>query len=1376
MWNDNIFIDSTGTESSPYDCLTDLSQWIHINKSLSFFGHPLRAHVACHAGLYFMNPNNTKLQIEIVKLSFKSTRLKFRASSVNISNCFIHDGKDPVEVFPDQWPYTLVVENTTFMNNDECVRIYASKNVESKFDLKIVVIIKETIFVSNCLRRNLSDGCIISLYSLDDIAGSIDRNSSTIVSSFTNLTFFENKGPLLLFNNSKGTFQGQFSDIRVMKSVHFKRGLNSKQSSLFAVTTSKASLSFVDVFFASNHGYRCLSIEGKHIALNIRDSRFLEHKIESNGGVLSFDKSHRLFVNIENTEFSDCHSNMGGAYYFSKKNKEINFIARNVSFNRCTASDSGGAIEINGDKADLFLENVTFFKCIASGEGGGGVSINVNNVCLTLFHTIWKACYSSFGFADALAILVTTGNVRIGHSYFDDIQLDPTASQFYTVYIYATQNNAGSLEVYDTKFLNCPYAIWTIDTISVNLTRVHFSRVSIFALNILTNTFQSDAHVYVDQCVFKNSTGGISLFLQDAKIVNVTIKNSNFSKFSCNKYGVGGQAIYILAKNVINSSISSFVLLENLLVEENSFMTYFPDAAVSVDLSNFIARDGNIVMVTKSRFYKNHNLETSSGLNGKAGALLVTMPADNMTSPGCVIMIENPEIHRKWHYKNKVLIVNTSFENNIGVTGALYITNGDTMCINCLFKNNLVRSSGQVHIGESSGKLELINSTLLETRAGFEFYPQNTEGKYRKSTFIFSYSAGPLWISGTKFTSEISKQSSPAIIVSKGGELSMTNESLLVCPTGSKIVKDDFSHFVSTENQGQPCIISVTVITLSCQACPGGTYSLQRGNSTNFSTPAPGFYCLACPYGADCDRNVVAKTNFWGYEISHNPPQLEFYTCPAGYCVTPNVLDTAVYNGCYGNREGKLCGKCKQGYTEELMSTSCIEQIKCDSALFWNLLFAFSFLVALYFLFKPNISRFIHKQIMWFKRRDDEVILTDAGYIKIIFYFYQIAGILLLETYVGLIEKTKILSTIISAFSFHVTFGSSGAIGCPFVGMTPVTKVLFTNIGVLTILLCIFIIFIIHKIFCKVRGSYVKEMPYLAAVLELLLLGYANIAKATLKLLTCVRVGSESILFLEGNTPCWQWWQAILGTVVVLFMIPFIVVLYWGSKKGYEQKLSPKEILLALVLPVPYIMYTTYKFIKSLCRQQEDPADMEEQEREDSSQFTDVLYGPFRVPTDDTKGTLYWESVLVGRRLVLLSIHALVVDPLLRLFSLSLTCVAIFYHHLLVFPFKKTKGNHLEAISLLALIVIANINLCKAALWSAGVTPFGPNLTHIKILEWTEVVLLALLPSIFGLLLVCFVLSLLLRLGLCLVQGITICLSSLNAFVFVQDDRPLLDN
>ena len=768
QWSDQIYIDSTNSKSNPYNCSTVSSPWIHVNKSLSFSGYPFMAHLACQAGFYFDGQNNTQLHIEFTRLCFTSTRLTFVSSSVKMSNCFIqHNKLEPgVKFLPDQRQQTLFIKNTTFSNNSrQCIEIHSSNYVnrqsrqsrhlrQSKCGFAMILTIHDTIFSSNDLPSTSFSSGIIS------VLNTHGSNNDTIVGSFVNVRYVGNTGTLLLFNNSKGNFQGYYSNIHVQRNMKGESTSDGGDCSLFEMAGHTVNLSFVDVLFASNNGCRCLAIDANRITLRVRRGRFEEQKIDGNGAALLVRKSQRLFVNIEDTDFVDCKGNEGGAVSLSHKNKKIHFTARNVVFNRCTASDSGGAMLANGNDVELTVENVTFIECMAQ---------------------------------------------------------------------------------------------YPIDTISVNLTRVYFTRTSNFALSIITNTMHSTAHVLVDACVFENSSGGIDLLLQEAKVVNLTIKNSNFSNLSNAKDGVGGQAISILAKTIIemNSSLSAFVQLENLLVEENRFVTYFPDAAVSVDLRYFLARDGNTVKVINSRFIKNENIESDPTLDKKAGALLVVMPADNMTSPGCVT--ENI-IHRKWHYKNQVLILNTSIENNIGLTGALYISNGDTRCINCLFKDNVVASrSGQVHIGENSGRLELINSSFLQTRAVWDFFSRKNElgNNYQTSTFISSYGAGPLIITGTIMESDVRKQNSRTITISKGGDLSMGNASLLLCPSGSKLVREDFSHFVTTEYRQQSCKISLTVVTLSCQTCPGGTYSLQRGNTRNISAITEGFRCLSCPYGAN---------------------------------------------------------------------------------------------------------------------------------------------------------------------------------------------------------------------------------------------------------------------------------------------------------------------------------------------------------------------------------------------------------------------------------------------------------------------------------------------------------------------------------------------
>ena len=55
-------------------------------------------------------------------------------------------------------------------------------------------------------------------------------------------------------------------------------------------------------------------------------------------------------------------------------------------------------------------------------------------------------------------------------------------------------------------------------------------------------------------------------------------------------------------------------------------------------------------------------------------------------------------------------------------------------------------------------------------------------------------------------------------------------------------------------------------------------------------------------------------------------------------------------------------------------------------------------------------------------------------------------------------------------------------------------------------------------------------------------------------------------------------------------------------------------------------------------------------------------------------------------------------------------------------------------------------------------------------------VLLALVPFIFTILLACCVLSLLTRLVFILAQGVATFFSSLKTYIFVEEDRPLIAN
>ena len=124
----------------------------------------------------------------------------------------------------------------------------------------------------------------------------------------------------------------------------------------------------------------------------------------------------------------------------------------------------------------------------------------------------------------------------------------------------------------------------------------------------------------------------------------------------------------------------------------------------------------------------------------------------------------------------------------------------------------------------------------------------------------------------------------------------------------------------------------------------------------------------------------------------------------------------------------------------------------------------------------------------------------------------------------------------------------------------------------------------------------------------------------------------------------------------------------------------------------------------------------------------EVLQGPFRPPNDEDDGTLYWESVLIGRRLILLACRSFVDDEMLCLVLMATLCVFILLHHLFKNPYHNTVTNNTETVSLVALVIISLINIPKATLISFSTSRHGPSKRYLKAIEWIEISALVFFP------------------------------------------------
>ena len=322
----------------------------------------------------------------------------------------------------------------------------------------------------------------------------------------------------------------------------------------------------------------------------------------------------------------------------------------------------------------------------------------------------------------------------------------------------------------------------------------------------------------------------------------------------------------------------------------------------------------------------------------------------------------------------------------------------------------------------------------------------------------------------------------------------------------------------------------------------------------------------------------------------------------------------------------------------------------------------------------------------------------------------------------------------ISAFNFQVR-AVYLRIECPFPGLTPVTKELLLSLVVVATMANLALIFCAHLVISRFHKKVRKPSlsRYMAVSLEILLLGYDRLAETSLGLMHCVRTGYEHRLFIDGTTICWQPWQYILLGYIIVFVVPFIAVLYYGSSKLHGSYISSGEFLAACVIPLPFLIYWLFKRVFKR-RKEENGSEEAAARLNNSAEVMKVLHEPFRASNDRDEGTLYWESVMIGRRLILLTFHSFIPNAMIRLFFMASACDLMAIHHIIKDPFRSKTANRVETMSLVTLAIIAKISLVKATLLSSGISAKGTNKDILAGLQWFELAAMGLVPALLSLL------------------------------------------
>ena len=922
----------------------------------------------------------------------------------------------------------------------------------------------------------------------------------------------------------------------------------------------------------------------------------------------------------------------------------------------------------------------------------------------------------------------------------------------------------GNLTLTNNSFLNNENSVFVHGGLGLRLTNVTINSTYGYAITASgppkTTSTAPGIKVFLDHCLFADNRVGIRMsttsclgqqYLCSTSDQTLVVRNSLFLRGRKPRHSAGDAIRFAILRptQLKSSETQSFDDVGIMKPDQHLYLSSDFEAKVILENVTFqelhgsalsVEADKNVhglISVKNCKFINN-----SQFVYRMVERATVQIEIKDEDAPKCrqPERSNSSELIWKKNFRLPVTFEDSIFEGNVGVSGALHFMNGNVTIKSCRFKNNEgLTLGGHVLMKTGYGILNIVNSSFFQT--DLKRPSKRSQQISRYACFLRSESAGPVTIESSSFTASVDREFyDPLFEVTKCSSVNIDTSSSLICPSGRRMKREEIVKRAGFEivKDSDTCWTNVNYVKLFCEKCPDGFYTLQRGSTSGFSINKQ-TECQKCPYGATCENGgIVAKENFWGFNMSTKPSRLQFIPCPLEYCKSPTHSSHYIYNGCHGSRSGVLCGQCSDGYSEVLYSTSCRKEEECNDHWFWMASFIYVMVFALYVVFKPPIFSLLYRQSLWFKTKSEGVRTQpwpnednndnhDAGYLKIVFYFYQVAELVMVESPENALHLVPFIPPVIALFNFQVKT-MDGSIGCPFSGLTAVTKELFMCLKFLASLLSIGSIYAFHRCISKLFYITPPSLTlYLAVTLETLLLGYETLADTTLKLMHCVPIGQEWRLFVDGNIQCWQWWQYLFIVFIVVFVIPLVLVLFWGSLMLSKDRVSAKEFLISCAFPLPFLLIWLFRhWRKRPNSNQFQPSSLNSNHTEEIKK---VLHDPFRPPTDGESGTLYWESVLTGRRLILLTIHTFATDPMIRFLCLDCACFIILLHHVSSRPFRDRIANICESLSLASLVVICTFNLAAAIYISEGLQPTGPSRNLFQTLQWIEITLLSLLPA-----------------------------------------------
>ena len=1270
-WNDTIYIDGTETSRDPYPCstMTSYPGGIYVSGSLILesFGKD-EVFLKCSSQkqtIFDGRYVSGKVLIRLKGLTFINSYVTVQKCSLYIERCVFKD----TDSFPNA---------TAIINFESFGERFSLAIIKSKFSnngvscirvvgSKLKIEVHDTVFINNTAKRK--DGTVVDEAVFMVLLPTKDFGYPSCFITLDNTSFISNTVP---YGGSLNILASSVISTNMRKKHHRDRKDNSF---------------FLQSFF---YNKQCTSQSAKeHIFMNVTDGTFLNNI----GRAITLSGVRIANVSIVKCVFANNSATLVGSTLLFEGLSRMTLRVRSV----------------------LFLGNILHehnFRTVGVCDGG------VLALC-----TIEEEGYH---------------NVLLEKVHFISNKAAMGSSTLYVV------GHRLDITIVDSSFVGNShgesyYYLWVILLIEsdiLNFTMIGTVISGNYAKPRPTLLFSRELPI---QFIVSSSD------VAQMNITGLQYKNNNG----------GGIYLKLGSAETVPGLFSTLFLKDSCFENNEHFsMNVFSGKVTTLQISRLLFR-GNTFLNSTLQCFGMFLLHLSA--EGRNQLTLEDTTFDNNTNlPGRIVFIQLPLDKRdiftcsspKWSYKNFVRFTKVRLSKNYHPhSTALELHNGRNILSDCQFSNNFGRGIGtNLFIGEGSASLELINTSFELTQS----WPVNSYYKTQLPPFrgfMYVGSAGPIILQDINLSVDEFQDIDSYLIVTGSSNASIDNNSVIQCPVGtlSKFMNYSHPYLVGTELcQGYLFNTKTQSFTFSCTRCSAGFYSIDPYEKK----------CRPCPYGGNCTSKIAARPTFWGFPSLSDRGSVIFQHCPVDYCCPyrniscPYNNDNYLSSGCAGNRIGVLCGKCKPNFTETLFSAQCRASEGCADYWFWPVALFYTLAFAFFLLWKNRITCYVMKLLPWRRstqggQSSGDLVSDGGGYIKVIFYFYQVASLVFVFTdiEIHLMEK-YLLVPVIGWFNFK-PIGSDEGLVCPIRGLTVASKLFLQAFQVIAVLFGIGIIYLLHGALRKYRKrspSFPSADRYLAATVDCLLLGYSTLATTTLKALNCVPIQTSSRFFYDGNIQCWQWWQKLCGVVICVFIVPFVFVLFRGSKLLHRKEISAKLFLYACLIPLPFAvrwMISCKKIPNSETDDSYDnserlpllPADRSIRRQSITGPVQDVIYSPFKKPDDrEGSGAVYWESVLIGRRLVLISLHTFIVFPFIRMVCLSVACALILSHHIWKKPFKDIRVNHGETASLTALLVLAVVNMAEFALAINGGIFSKQERACLMVLRVVEVIILGTVP------------------------------------------------